>query len=53
MNQSSHPDSPFQDRKIHMKLKFQYLTMIDVNLQNRDNKLKEATTMIWINNCDN
>lgn len=46
MNQSSHPDSPFQDMKIHIKLKVQYLTMVGVNLESRDNKVKEATTMI-------
>lgn len=46
MNQSSHPYLPFQDMKIHIKLKLQYLTMIDANLENRDNKIKEATTMV-------
>lgn len=53
MNQSSHPDSPFQDMKLHIKLKLQYLIMTDVNSENRDNKLKEVTTMVWINNRDN
>lgn len=46
MKHTSHSDPAFQDKKIHVTLKLEYLKMTYVNLRNRLNKFKEMIVMI-------